>query len=115
MRIIYNLVRFLVPLAVLYAIGYYVSGFSALTFTWLFILSALIYGGDWLILRMFGKGLNPLGKFIMNFLVSTVVIFFTTLAIEGGQVPLGASLFAALIISLLHTLIPDSDQRKSHV
>ncbi|HEY8463554.1 MAG TPA: hypothetical protein VIM29_05940 [Bacillota bacterium] len=108
MKVFYWLLRFLVPMVVLYGIGYYVAGFSALTFTWLVILSLLIYLGDWLILKAFGRGQGAVAKFVLDFLVAAVVIFTATMAIEGGEVPLGGALLAALLISILHTLIPDS-------
>lgn len=109
------LFRFLVPMLVLYVIGYYVSGFSALTFSWLFLLAALIYVGDWFILKVFGKGYGLLAKFVLDFLISTAVIFMATQAIEGGQVPLGGALLAALLISLLHTMIPDTVKGQTHI
>lgn len=115
MKAFYWLLRFLVPVVVLYVIGYYVSGFSALTFTWLVLLGALIYVGDWFILKIFGKNHGTLSKFLLDFLISTVVIFTVTLAIEGGQVPLGSALVASFIISTLHTMIPDVGETSAHI
>ena len=63
--------------------------------------------GDWVIEQIFP--MQFLGKFqdgVISFLVSAVVIFTTTLAIEYGNVPLGGSLLAALIIGTLMSLIP---------
>ncbi|HYH04613.1 MAG TPA: DUF2512 family protein [Bacillota bacterium] len=115
MKALYWLLRFLVPVVVLYVIGYYVSGFSALTFFWLFLLAGLIYVGDWFILKVFGHGHGTLAKWVLDFLISTVVIFTATSAIEGGQVPLGGALLAALIISILHTMIPDVVEKPTHL
>ena len=36
-------IQLLIPLVVLYTIGYYVSGFSALTIPWIILLSVLIF------------------------------------------------------------------------
>jgi hypothetical protein len=99
-------IRFLIPLVVLYTIGYFVPGYSALTISWIILLSILILLGDWVIGRAFGKKPNLLGKGIITFLISTVVIFTITMAIQGGQVPLGGAILAALIISLLTMMVP---------
>jgi uncharacterized membrane protein YvlD (DUF360 family) len=107
MKVMRWLLRGIIPLVVLYAIGYFVAGFSALSFRWLFWLAALIAVGNWLIVRVFNIGNHPVAKLLINFLMVTVVIFMMTQVIEGGQVPLGGSLLAALIISLLQILIPD--------
>jgi uncharacterized membrane protein YvlD (DUF360 family) len=113
MKVIVWLLRFIIPLVVLYAIGYFVAGFSALSFRWLFWLAALIAVGNWLIVRVFGKEQYSVLKLLLNFLVVTVVLFMMTQVIEGGQVPLGGSLLAALIISLLQILVPDVIINKS--
>lgn len=107
MKAIVWMLRFIIPLVVLYTIGYFVAGFSALSFRWLFWLSALIAVGNWVIFRVFNPGHHSVAKLLLNFLVATVVIFMMTQGIEGGQVPLGGSILAALIISLLQILLPE--------
>jgi multisubunit Na+/H+ antiporter MnhF subunit len=109
MKAVIWLLRFAIPLVVLYSIGYFVAGFSALSFYWLFWLAILIAGGNWLIFRVFKERQTSGRKFVLNFLVATVVIFMVTLFIKGGSVPLGGSILAALIISLLQTLVPASN------
>lgn len=94
-------IRILIPVAVLYTIGYYVPGFSALTIPWILILSVLITVGDWIIQRVIPGKSSLIGRGIINFLISAVVIFTVTMAIEGGNVPLGGALLAALIIGVL--------------
>jgi hypothetical protein len=105
MKIIVWLIRFLIPFLVLYILGYYVAGFSALTIPWLFALAVLILAAEGLVQRAIGKKSSRLGVFILNFLVAAVIIFTVTLAIRGGSVPLGASLLAAIIIAALDTLV----------
>jgi uncharacterized membrane protein YvlD (DUF360 family) len=107
MGVLIWLIRFLIPGVVLYTIGYFVPGFSALSFWWLLWLGGIIAIGNWLIFRVLGVRRRATVKFILNFLVATVVIFTMTSGIEGGQVPLGGSLLAALLISLLQTMVPD--------
>jgi uncharacterized membrane protein YvlD (DUF360 family) len=107
MKVIVWVLRFIIPLIVLYVIGYFISGFSALSFRWLFWLSTLIAVGNWVIFRVFNPGRYPRAKLLLNFLVATVVIFMMTQFIEGGQVPLGGSLLAALIISLIQILVQE--------
>jgi putative membrane protein len=99
-------IRFLIPLVVLYSIGYFVPGFSALTLSWIILLSVLILLVDWVIGRAVGERANILGRGIITFLISAVVIFTITMAIQGGQVPLGGAILAALIISLLTMILP---------
>jgi hypothetical protein len=106
MRVFGWLVRLFVPLAVLYTLGYFVAGFSALTLPWLILLSVLIIGGYGLIIHVLGGRPNRMESIVIGFLVATVVIFTVTLGIRGGQVPLGQSLLAALLISLAHAFIP---------
>lgn len=116
MRMVYWLVRFLIPFAVLYTIGYYVPGFSALTISWIAGLSFLIMLGDWLAEKIFP--MEYLGKFqdgVINFLVSTVVIFTATWGIQYGNVPLSASLLAALIIGILMVFVPREEREKRQV
>jgi hypothetical protein len=107
MKAIVWVLRFIIPLVVLYIIGYFVAGFSALSFRWLFWLSTLIAVGNWAIFRVFNPERHLKTKILLNFLVATVVIFMMTQFIEGGQVPLSGSLLAALIISLLQILVPE--------
>ncbi|HEX3044963.1 MAG TPA: hypothetical protein VHY08_09410 [Bacillota bacterium] len=105
MKILAWLIRFFIPFVVLYTIGYYVPGFSALTITWLFTLALLILIGEGLAQRAIGKKISRIGLFIVNFLVASVIIFTVTLGIRGGNVPLGAALLAAAIIAALNTLV----------
>ncbi len=97
--------RFLIPFVVLFTIGYYVPGFSALTIIWLVVLSILTVLGDWLVNSIIGENANRFGRGIITFLVNTIVVFFATYAIEGGHVPLGAALLAALIIAVLSNIV----------
>lgn len=97
--------RFLIPFVVLFTLGYYVPGFSALTVTWLIVLSALTVLGDWLVSSMVGMDASRWGRGIITFIVNAVVVYFATYAIEGGHVPLGASLLAALIIASISNLV----------
>jgi hypothetical protein len=101
------LIRFLIPGVVLYASGYFISGFSALSLPWLLWLGGLIAIGNWSIFRFMGVGCHATTKFVLNFLVATLVIFIMTSVIEGGQVPLGGSLLAAFLISLLQIMVPE--------
>lgn len=104
--------RLIIPFFVLYAIGYLVPGFSALTIMWLILLTLLIRIGDWLAGWAVGDSVGRVGRGIITFLVATVVIFTATLAIEGGHVPFGGSLLAALIIALLETwLLPQPGKK----
>jgi hypothetical protein len=107
MKVLVWLLRILTPLVVLYAIGYYIAGFSALSLQWLLMLSILIAAGNWIISQAFGKERHSVVKPVLNFVVVTLVIFMMTYLIEGGQVPLSGSLLVALIISLLQMLIPE--------
>ncbi len=114
MGLVHWLVRFLIPFAVLYTIGYYVPGFSALTIGWITVLSFLIMAGDWLVEKAFP--MEFLGRFqdgVINFLVSAIVIFTVTLGIEYGNVPLPASLLAALIIGILMIFVPREERQVS--
>ncbi|MGE5583907.1 MAG: hypothetical protein ACM3X9_15425 [Bacillota bacterium] len=97
--------QLLIPLVVLYTIGYYVPGFSALTVSWVIGLSVLIFMGELLVELTLGKVSNRLGVAILGFLVSTAVLFTVTLAIEGGHVPLGGALLAAAIIAVLTAFV----------
>lgn len=98
-------IRFLIPFMVLFTIGYYVPGFSALTITWLITLSVLAVLGDRLVNSIIGQDINRWGKGVITFLVNTIVIFLATYVIQGGHVPLGAAMFAALIIAILSNLV----------
>jgi hypothetical protein len=98
-------VQLLIPLVVLYTIGYYVPGFSALTIPWIVILSLLIFLGDRFILWAMGGMIRRFGKVLISFLVATVIIFTLTLPIEGGNVPLGGALLASIIIAGLTELV----------
>lgn len=97
--------RFLIPFMVLFTIGYYVPGFSALSIPWLIALSGLAVLGDWLVKRAMGREVNRWGRGLITFLVNTAVIFFVTYGIRGGHVPLGAAILPALLIAFLSNLI----------
>lgn len=105
MAVFVLLVRFLIPFVVLYTIGYFVPGFSALTILWLILLSVLIVAVDLLIIAALGARVNPWGRLVIHFLTATLIIFTVTLAIQGGQVPLGAALLASAIIAGLNILL----------
>lgn len=105
MAILVLLVRFLIPFVVLYTIGYFVPGFSALTVLWLILLSVLIVIGDLLVIALIGARMSQWGRTAVHFLTATFVIFTVTLAIQGGHVPLGGSLLAAAIIAGLNLLL----------
>jgi hypothetical protein len=105
MRLIVWGIRLLIPLVVLYTIGYYLPGFSALTIPWLILLTVLIFLGSQLIQRLIGGMTKRYGRILINFLVAAFIIFTVTLAIEGGSVPLWGALIAASIISLLTELV----------
>jgi hypothetical protein len=98
-------VRFLIPLVVLYTIGYYIPGFSALTIPWVILLSVLIFLGERLLQWTMGRLTNRFGKILINFFLAVVIIFTLTLSIEGGNVPLGGALLAAAIIVALTELV----------
>lgn len=113
MRLIYWIVRFLIPFIVLYTIGYFIPGFSALTVGWIALLTVLIVAIDWFVLRLFGPGVNRLTRIIINFFVSTAVIFTVTLGIQGGNVPLTGALLAAILIALLTVwILPESVKQR---
>lgn len=99
------MIQLFIPFIVLYSIGYYVPGFSALTIPWLLFLAVLIFAANLLVQRGFGGIGKPFGRIIIDFLVAAVIIFTVSLAIEGGSVPLGGSLIAALIIAGITELI----------
>jgi hypothetical protein len=110
MRVTWWLVRLLIPLAVLYTMGYFVAGYSALTLPWLILLSIIIVVGYWAVVRVLDGNSNRTERIIIGFLVSTVVIFTLTLGIRGGHVPMGQALLAALLISLFQAFIPEASQ-----
>lgn len=105
MRLIRWGVELLIPLVVLYTIGYYLPGFSALTIPWIILLTALIFLGNQLIRWAIGGVHKIYGRMLINFLVASVIVFTVTLAIEGGSVPLWGALIAAAIISMLTELV----------
>jgi len=109
---IMRIVQFLIPFVVLYTIGYYLPGFSALTIPWLLLLALLIFLGSRLIQSFLGNVTKSLGRILINFLIATVIIFTVTLAIEGGNVPLGGALLAALIIAGLTELVSEKNEVK---
>lgn len=113
MKIIAWLTRIFIPFIVLYTIGYFVPGFSALTIPWIVLLSALILVGSWFVNRIIGEQTSRFGRVVANFLVASVVIFTVTLAIDGGNVPLGGSLLAAAIIVVLTALIDIRNVKRS--
>lgn len=98
-------VHLLIPLVVLYTIGYYLPGFSALTIPWIILLAILILLSSQLIQRVIGGVTKSYGRVLINFLVAAVLIFTLTLAIEGGNVPLWGALIAAIIIAALTELV----------
>ncbi len=112
MGILKWILRFLIPMVVLYTIGFYVPGFSALTVGWIITFAILIVLGSWLAVRMIGREINRWGQFLISFLVTTVVVFIASYAIEGGHVPLGAALLASLVIALLTILVSDKPSSK---
>ncbi len=105
MKLVLWMIQLFIPFIVLYSIGYYVPGFSALTIPWLLLLAVLIFAANLLVQRGFGGIGKPFARIIIDFLVAAVIIFTVSLAIEGGSVPLGGALIAALIIAGITELI----------
>jgi hypothetical protein len=110
MRAVWWLVRLFIPLAVLYTLGYFVTGFSGLTLSWLMLLSIVIVGSYGVVIHVLGGLPNRMERIVIGFFVSAVVIFTVTFGIRGGHVPLGRSLLAALLISLFYAFIPQTLQ-----
>jgi hypothetical protein len=114
MRVILWIIQLFIPLVVLYSIGYYLPGFSALTIPWIVLLALLIFLGNLAIQKVFGGISKPFGRIVIDFLVATIIIFTVTLAIYGGSVPLGGAAIAALIIAGISELIyPEKVKRRS--
>jgi hypothetical protein len=105
MKLILWAIQLMIPFIVLYSIGYYLPGFSALTIPWLLFLAVLIFAGNILVQKGFGGIGKPIGRILIDFLVGATIIFIATLAIDGGSVPLGGALIAALIIAGITELI----------
>ena len=105
MKVILWMIQFFIPFMVLYSIGYYLPGFSALTIPWIIFLTILIFAGNLLIQKAVGGISKPFGRILIDFLVAVVIIFTVTLVIDGGNVPLGGALIAALIIAGITELI----------
>jgi hypothetical protein len=61
--------------------------------------------GDLIIIAAFGTRINQWGRLVIHFLAVTFIIFTVTLAIQGGQVPLGGALLASAIIAGLNLLL----------
>jgi len=95
--------QMLISFVVLYSIGYYVAGFSALTMQWVLFLAVLIATGIYLVNKLFDleKRGSFLRRVIVNFAVSAIAIFAATQTIYGGGVPFLEALLAAVIISTL--------------
>ena len=98
-------IQFLIPLVVLYTIGYYIPGFSALTIPWIVLLALLILLSNRFILWAIGGVSHRFGRVMIDFLAAAVIIFSLTLAIDGGNVPLAGALLAAFIIAGLTELV----------
>ena len=98
-------IQLLIPLVILYTIGYYIPGFSALTIPWIILLAVVIFTAEKLLDWVLRKVINRFGRILIHFLAATVIIFTLTLAIEGGNVPLGGALLAAAIIAVLTELV----------
>jgi hypothetical protein len=111
MRWLVRIVQMIIPLVVLYTIGYYVPGFSALTIPWIILLTILIFFVNRLIRWAMGGVNNSLGRIVIDFLAATVIVFTVTMAIDGGNVPLGGAILAAIIIAVL-TEVVESPKRK---
>jgi hypothetical protein len=111
MKVVFWGLQLLIPLVVLYTIGYYLPGFSALTIPWIILLSVLVFLGNQLMIRMIGGITKNYARMVVHFIVATVIIFTLTLAIQGGSVPFGGAMIAAVIIAALTELVYPQKRR----
>lgn len=98
------IVRFIVAALVLMLIGYVVPGFGRLTFGEALMAAVVISVAGWLLELAFGH--QRVGRGIVGFIVSAVVIYFAQYVVPGMAVTVLGAIIAAFVIGLVDTVVP---------
>lgn len=106
MTILGAIVRFVVSALVLMVVGMFVTGFSRLSFTSALFAALVIAAIGWVVERLFGRNIRPMGRGIVGFLTSVVVIYAAQWFVPGMEVTLLGAVLAALLIALVDLFIP---------
>lgn len=97
----------LVMVAVILAItSFFTPGFS-INGLWSFLIAAVvIIVLDYLVERMMGSEISPLGRGLKGFIISAIIIYAAQFIVPNMRVSMIGALLAALVIGIIDAIIP---------
>lgn len=101
-----HVVRFIVSAFVLMIVGWILPGFSVGGFWKALFLALVIALLGWVVEAIFGKRIKPLGRGIVGFIVSALLIWLAQFVVGGVSVTVIGALLAALVIGIIDLFVP---------
>jgi uncharacterized membrane protein YvlD (DUF360 family) len=97
----------LLMIAVILAItSFFTPGFS-INGLWSFLLAALVITAlDYLVERMMGDEVSPLGKGLKGFIISAIILYVAQFLVPNMRVSMIGALIAALVIGVIDAIFP---------
>lgn len=97
----------LVYVAIILAITSYVTPGFTINGLWGFLLAAaIIIVLDYLVELIMGVDASPLGRGVIGFLVTVVIIYVTQFLVPYMRVSIIGAILAALVVGILDAIIP---------
>ena len=106
MNFLAHVIRFIVSALVLMFVGYIVPQFAVGGFWSALFLALVIAAAGWVIEGIFGKSISPIGRGIVGFVVSALVIWLAQFIVGNVEVTLLGAILAALVIGIIDLFIP---------
>ncbi len=101
-----TIIRFVVSALILMFVGFLVPGFAIANF-WTAIMAAIVIALlGWAVESMMGRRVNRMGRGVVGFIATAVVIWVTALIVPGMRVTVLGALLAALVVGIIDLFIP---------
>ncbi|MDQ0417093.1 uncharacterized membrane protein YvlD (DUF360 family) [Croceifilum oryzae] len=106
-----HIVRFIVSVIVLMIVAALVPGFRISGFGTAIIAALFIALLGWLMEMLFGERISPYGRGIVGFISTVVVLYITSMIVNGFEIGIFSAIVAALIIGIVDLFSPTIKDR----
>ncbi|SDZ17655.1 phage holin family protein [Thermoactinomyces sp. DSM 45892] len=106
-----HIVRFIVSVIVLMIVAALVPGFRISGFGTAIIAALFIALLGWLMEMLFGERISPYGRGIVGFISTVVVLYITSMIVNGFEIGVFSAIVAALIIGIVDLFSPTIKDR----
>lgn len=106
-----HIVRFIVSVIVLMIVAALVPGFRISGFGTAIIAALFIALLGWLMEMLFGERISPYGRGIVGFISTVVVLYITSMIVNGFEIGVFSAIVAALVIGIVDLFSPTIKDR----